>query len=212
MLETAMLKVFASESLWTIVNDTLQIYGGAGYFNDQPFERMMRDARINMIGEGANDVLRCFIAGVGLRHLGQQMLEVKKQPWKVGLLRRPLPAIPVANPRLQPVVASLARQIQQLARASQMVLVQHREGVIHQQFVLSRLGDVATELFVGSCVYSRLFALLSNPGRDEAETARQLQAGLLYMRLAARRNDARFAELQDNDDDEVRRTAAVWLA
>src|SRR5262249_56056620 len=67
MLETAMLKVFASDALWTIVNDTLQIYGGAGYFCDRPFERMMRDARINMIGEGANDVLRCFIGGVGIR-------------------------------------------------------------------------------------------------------------------------------------------------
>ena len=32
MLETAMLKVFATEHLWTIVNDTLQIYGGQGYF------------------------------------------------------------------------------------------------------------------------------------------------------------------------------------
>src|SRR5262249_56535697 len=67
MLETAMLKVFASDALWTIVNDALQIHGGAGYFSDRPFERMMRDARINMIGEGANDVLRCFIGGVGIR-------------------------------------------------------------------------------------------------------------------------------------------------
>ncbi|MCY2962579.1 MAG: acyl-CoA dehydrogenase family protein, partial [Planctomycetota bacterium] len=212
MLETAMLKVFASESLWTIVNDTLQIHGGAGYFNDQPFERMLRDARINMIGEGANDVLRCFIAGAGLRNLGQQMLEVKKQPWKIGLLRRPSPAIPIANPRLQPVVASLARQIHQLARASQMELVRHREGIIQHQFVLARLGDIATELYVSGCVYSRLFDLLATPGRDEAETARQLQAGLLYMRLAARRNDVRFAELKENEDDEIRRTAALWLA
>src|SRR5690606_28030901 len=38
MLETAMLKVFASDALWRIVNDTLQIYGGAGYFTDQPLE------------------------------------------------------------------------------------------------------------------------------------------------------------------------------
>src|SRR5262249_37040386 len=39
MLETAMLKVFASGALWTIVNDTLQVYGGAGYFSNEPFER-----------------------------------------------------------------------------------------------------------------------------------------------------------------------------
>src|SRR5581483_9772410 len=57
MLETAMLKVFSTEALWQIVNDTLQIYGGQGYFTNEPYERMMRDARINMIGEGANDVL-----------------------------------------------------------------------------------------------------------------------------------------------------------
>ena len=47
MLETAMLKVWSTEALWLIVNDTMQIYGGAGYFTDEPYERMMRDARIN---------------------------------------------------------------------------------------------------------------------------------------------------------------------
>ena len=65
MLETAMLKVFATEAVWQIVNDTIQIYGGKAYFTDEPFERMMRDARINQIGEGANDVLRAFIAVAG---------------------------------------------------------------------------------------------------------------------------------------------------
>ncbi len=51
-------------------NDTFQIYGGKAYFTDEPFERMLRDARINMIGEGANDVLRNFIALVGMRGRG----------------------------------------------------------------------------------------------------------------------------------------------
>ena len=211
MLETAMLKVFASESLWTIVNDTLQIFGGAGYFTDQPFERMMRDARINLIGEGANDVLRCFVGGVGLRRMADELLDLKRAPWRVGVLRRPLPAVPIANPRLQPVVSTLARQIQQLARASQSALIQHREGIVHEQFVLSRLGDVATELFISSCVYARLFALVSSPGGDEAAAARQLQSGLLYLKIAGRRNQQRFAELRDNDDEETRRTARAWL-
>src|SRR5262249_1923518 len=76
MLETAMLKLFATEHLWTIVNDTLQIYGGKGYFSDEPYERMMRDARINQIGEGANDVMRVFIAGVGLREIGEHLKDV----------------------------------------------------------------------------------------------------------------------------------------
>src|SRR4029077_3354758 len=140
MLETAMLKVFASDALWTIVNDTLQLYGGAGYFNDQPFERMMRDARINMIGEGANDVLRCFIAGVGLLHLGQQMLDVSRHPWKVGLLRRPKPPIPFVHSRLRPAVANLSRQIRNFAHRCLIALIRHREDVVNQQYVLERLG------------------------------------------------------------------------
>jgi alkylation response protein AidB-like acyl-CoA dehydrogenase len=76
MLETAMLKVWSTDALWQIVNDTIQIYGGKAYFTDQPFERMMRDARINTIGEGANDVLRSFIAGVGMREVGLRLKDV----------------------------------------------------------------------------------------------------------------------------------------
>lgn len=76
MLETAMLKVFATEHLWTIVNDTIQIFGGQAYFTDEPYERMMRDARINMIGEGANEVLLAFIAVVGMRGPGMEALGV----------------------------------------------------------------------------------------------------------------------------------------
>ncbi len=65
MLETAILKVMATDILWTIVNDTIQIYGGKAYFTDEPYERIMRDARINMIGEGANDVLKLLSRSLG---------------------------------------------------------------------------------------------------------------------------------------------------
>ena len=41
MVETAMLKVFATESLWKIIYDTFQLHGGRAYFTDEPWERMM---------------------------------------------------------------------------------------------------------------------------------------------------------------------------
>src|SRR5205823_8693680 len=82
MLETAILKVFATEHLWTIVNDTIQIFGGQAYFCDEPYERMMRDARINLIGEGANDVLKAFIAVVGSRAPGVQLDAARRSPFK----------------------------------------------------------------------------------------------------------------------------------
>src|SRR5918992_2781096 len=92
MLETAMLKVYSTEALWTIVNDAFQIYGGAAYFTDRPLERMLRDHRINQIGEGANEVLVSFIGLVGMRGPGMRLKEVAdvlKRPWSsFGMLGR----------------------------------------------------------------------------------------------------------------------------
>src|SRR5204863_3770537 len=115
MLETAILKVFSTEALWQGVYETLQVHGGQGYFSDEPYERMMRDARINTIGEGANEVLKAFIALVGMRDTGEGFkatLEGLKRPgrlvptlWRFGRVRlarmaRP-PAIPLAAPMLR---------------------------------------------------------------------------------------------------------------
>jgi alkylation response protein AidB-like acyl-CoA dehydrogenase len=213
MLETAMLKVFASDSLWRIVNDTLQIYGGAGYFNDQPFERMMRDARINLIGEGANDVLRCFIAMVGLRGVGVQLQETLKKPWKAPqLLHLFAPRIPVTHSRLESAATALGRQIVKFANASQRALIKYREGILDHEYVQARIGDTATELFLSSCVYARLVALMKRTDLDEAERYRELDTGLLYMKTAHRRNAQRFYELTHNDDEELNRTADQFLA
>src|SRR5206468_12465174 len=75
MLETAMLKVWSTERLWLIVNDAFQIHGGAAYFTDRPLERLLRDHRINQIGEGANEVLLSFIALVRMRGPGTRTNE-----------------------------------------------------------------------------------------------------------------------------------------
>src|SRR3954467_15179140 len=85
MMEPAMLKVFATERLWDAVMDSFQIHGGAAYFTDLPLERMIRDARINQIGEGSNEVLTSFVALVGMRGPGmefKEMLDTMLKPWR----------------------------------------------------------------------------------------------------------------------------------
>src|SRR5262245_63116697 len=69
MLEAACCKLFATERLWQIANDALQVTGGTGFMREYPYERILRDARINMIFEGTNQVLRMMIAYQGLRSL-----------------------------------------------------------------------------------------------------------------------------------------------
>ncbi len=211
MLETSMIKLFASDSLWRIVNDTLQIHGGAGFFTDRPWERMMRDARLNLIGEGANDVLRCFNCMVGLRNVGKDLQDILKKPWRAVTLWKTAPAIPVRHSILQSPAGTLSKQIARFARACTSALIKYRESIIDHEFVQGRIGDLSTELFHMSCVYARLTGLLSNDKIDDATRQRELQTGLCYLRIAARRNAQRFAALKSNDDDELNRTAGAWL-
>jgi len=60
--ESAMAKVFASDVAMKVTTDALQICGGTGYMKDYPVEKMMRDAKITQIYEGANQILRNAIA------------------------------------------------------------------------------------------------------------------------------------------------------
>jgi alkylation response protein AidB-like acyl-CoA dehydrogenase len=211
MLETSMLKVFASDTLWRIVNDALQIHGGAGFFTDLPFERMMRDARLNLIGEGANEVLRCFNAAVGLRSLGKELETIRKRPWKAGKLLRLAPTIPVSDGLLQPAAHALAMQIASFSRACQRALIRYREGIVDHELVLARLGDVATELFFSSCVYARLCGIVSRGDADHETRQRLINTGLLCMKSAQRRNRMRLAELNQNDDAAVSGVSTAWL-
>ena len=61
-LESAICKVAGTEFLWYQGNRALQLKGGAGYMRDEPYEKILRDIRIFPIFEGANDVLRSYVA------------------------------------------------------------------------------------------------------------------------------------------------------
>jgi alkylation response protein AidB-like acyl-CoA dehydrogenase len=60
--ESAMSKVFASDTAMRVTTDAMQVFGGVGYMRDYPIEKMFRDAKITQIYEGANQVLRTEIA------------------------------------------------------------------------------------------------------------------------------------------------------
>lgn len=76
-VETAMCKVFCSEMGWRVVNDGMQIMGGESYMTENEVERVFRDSRINLIVEGANEVMQSYIFGYGGKQLAEQMLGIK---------------------------------------------------------------------------------------------------------------------------------------
>ena len=226
MLETAMLKVWSTEALWQIVNDTVQIFGGKAYFTDEPYERMLRDARINQIGEGANDVLRAFIAMVGIKPVADQFLKVKdalSHPLRgIGTLlgfggnqissRLTTPDVPVQSRDLQRHAHDLGARVRDFSLAVQRMLLKHREAILFRQYVQERLADAACELYASSCTLSRLDHLLTVGNGNPTEVGRDVTAGRYYLRYANRRVKHLLAALNDNDDADTTATADAMLA
>lgn len=60
--DSAIAKVFASDTAMKVTTDAMQIFGGVGYMRNYPIEKMFRDAKITQIYEGSNQVLRNAIA------------------------------------------------------------------------------------------------------------------------------------------------------
>jgi acyl-CoA dehydrogenase family member 9 len=238
MLETAMLKVWSTEALWTIVNDTLQIYGGQGYFSNEPYERMMRDARINMIGEGANDVLKAFIAVVGMRGVGENLkgvLAALKHPlrefgtlWSFGrshlTARFVTPEVPVQNASLRTEARELAARVRDFGVAVIDTLKHFRAKALQQ-----RNGTDNEELKIMGVVLKSQYTQerLSDAACDlyassctlarldhlmgQAGAERDIQAGRYFLTLANRRIKQNLAALRDHDDEMTTCTANAWL-
>jgi alkylation response protein AidB-like acyl-CoA dehydrogenase len=78
MLETAICKLFCSEMGGRVVNDAMQIMGGEGYMTENDIERVFRDSRINLIVEGANEVMQSFIFAYGGKQLAEKMLGIRQ--------------------------------------------------------------------------------------------------------------------------------------
>jgi alkylation response protein AidB-like acyl-CoA dehydrogenase len=227
MLETAMLKVWSTDALWTIVNDALQIYGGQGYFTTEPLERMMRDARINMIGEGANDVLRAFISVVGSRAVGEGLLEVLKAAksplkgagrlWRFGkeqlAARLSSPTVPVQSMELKVEAARLGQRVKEFGLAVQWVLRQSGsvEKFLTSEYRHERIADAACELYASSCTLARLDQLLGGGNGDAAERRRDVQAGRYFLTISDRRIRQSLEALSDNDDAETTKAADAAL-
>src|SRR4051794_27513061 len=170
MMETAMLKVFTTERLWEAVNDTFQIYGGSAYFLDQPLERMLRDARINQIGEGSNEVLTSFVALVGMRGPGMEFKEIYDtmlkplggrigKAFSAGMNRLGatvrVPEVPVQSSELRWFASQLGRLIWRFNFAVNRSLIAYREPILDMQLVQEKIAVAAMELFASGCVLAR---------------------------------------------------------
>jgi acyl-CoA dehydrogenase family protein 9 len=228
MLETAMLKVFTTERLWECINDVFQIHGGSAYFVDLPLERMVRDARINQIGEGANEVLTSFIALVGMRGPGMEFKEIYDtmmkpsrergiaKAWEAGKHRLGatvrVPDVPIQSEQLRPCGRKLGRLIWRFNVAVNRALIMYREPILDMQLVQERIANAAMDLFASTCVLSRQDSEIQVARRNGEDVPPDHSAADLFLRQSFRRIRGFLAGLTDNDDQTLLTTANSCLA
>jgi hypothetical protein len=188
---------------------------------------MLRDARINMIGEGANDVLRVFSALVGMRDVGMELegvLRAIQTPLgnftrltrfagrKVKSFLVP-PMVDTRSTELERDAAAFARLVRSFGRHVERLLRTYQEEILERQYQLGRVADAATELYVGACVLNRLDAMMTS-GADSSEGDLQfaLSTGRYFLQTSARRIRRALSDLWSNDDQATTNLANRVLA
>jgi len=220
-LEAACCKVFASDMLWRAADEMVQLAGGRGFVQPWPYERMLRDSRINRIFEGTNEILRLFIALNGIKEPADRMQELGvalRQPMKnLGLLseyaasrlRTRLGATPTLDvelhARLKTHAQFFEKHVAELKDHGERLIRAYRKEIVERQQELERLADMAIELFATACVLARTQQLLEE--RGEAGCERELALCDLFVVEAGRRFRASRITLQ-SPQDETRRLVA----
>jgi len=193
-VEAAISKVFASEALWRSADEALQTAGGNGYMTEYPYERIVRDSRINRIFEGTNEILRLFIALTAMDDVGSQLKELSKS--LQGVFEDPIKGFGVLSeyalrraslatgirssvftkiePRLKSHAAVFEEATKDLAIAVDRVLRKHGRNIIGRQLASKRLADAMIDMFVLAFTLSRVNSSLLAQGEAKAKQEIQI--------------------------------------
>lgn len=219
-IESAICKVAGSETIWHVVNETLQIAAGIGYMTEYPYERMLRDARINLIFEGTNEILRAFIALSGMAGPGKALVDVAKamrEPIKgFGLLsdfavrkaRSMLGRERVgrAHPLLSREAVIFEEYAGELAAQTEALLRKHGRDIAEMQLAQRRTADTAIDLYAVAACIARTSRAIERRGEEGAR--RELDLTTIFTAMAHKRLRQNLSDYQKNDD-ELRKAVAA---
>ena len=221
-LEAACSKVFSSDLLWRAADDLVQVAGGRGFVKPYPYERILRDSRINRIFEGTNEILRLFIALNGIQGPAGRLKELGtalRNPLRsLGLLsgyaasrvKTALGASATLDVALDPRLADhkkyFEKHVAELAAATERMVIKYKADIVERQLVLERLADMAIDMYATAAVIARTQRFLDEKGAEAC--ARELALCDLFCVDAGQRFRANRIAL-DSAEDAVRRQVAA---
>ena len=178
-VECAILKVWGSEVLDYVVDEGVQIYGGMGFSADAPMDRAYRDARINRIFEGTNEINRLLTVDMMLKRAMKGELDLMTPATAVAAELMSIPDFGEADDTL---FAAEKKIIQNLKKATLMVAGAAVQKLMlslsKEQEILMNIADMASYVYIAESAMLRTEKLVSLKG--EAAVAGQLNMMKIY--------------------------------
>ncbi|PTL36892.1 acyl-CoA dehydrogenase [Candidatus Methylomirabilis limnetica] len=171
-VECSINKVYASEALDYVADETVQIFGGYGYIAGYPAERIYRDARVNRLFEGTNEINRLLIPTTLFRRTlqGRLPLFVATQKLMADLLA-------YSPSQEEAPKGHLGEQIRMLQLAKKIALMvsgavvqKYRERLADEQEILGVLSDLVIELFAMESALLRTLKSVERDGEGAVES------------------------------------------
>ena len=180
-VECSIIKVWASEMVDYVVDETVQIYGGYGFVEEYPAERAYRDARINRIFEGTNEINRLIITGFLLKRAmtGQLPLMAAIKRLMDEVLSGPSPNDEVEGPLAEErKLVAAAKKIGLFAAGA--ATQKYMQQIEQQQEIMGAIADMVIEVYAMESALLRTMKSVASRG----EAAGQLSLAMTRLYCA----------------------------
>src|ERR1700675_1897361 len=205
-VECSILKVWGSEMIDYVVDETVQIYGGYGFVEEYPAERAYRDARINRIFEGTNEINRLIITGFLLKRAMSGQLPL------MPAIKKLMDEV-LSGPTLgEEIEGPLAEERELVAQAKKLGLFvsgaatqKYMQTIQDQQEVMGAIADMTIEIYAMESAVLRTQKMVEQKG--EAAAALPIAMARVYLTQALEKIEAAAKKvIADGAEGEMLRT------
>jgi butyryl-CoA dehydrogenase len=188
-VECSILKVWGSEMIDRVVDETVQIYGGYGFVEEYPAERAFRDARVNRIFEGTNEINRMIITGWLMKRAMKGELAL------MPAIKQLMDEVFSGPSMAEPLDGVLAAERTMVANAKKAGLLaagvatqKYMQALADQQEVMGAIADMVIEGYAMESAILRARKIAESKG--EAAAAHAIAMAQVYAAQATERIEA----------------------